>query len=267
MTRALALQEISTRAGLVRYVRTGEGPPLVLLHGNGHAWHEFEPVIGRLATAFDVIAWDMPGQGASADAPAATGIEDYAGALEDLIDGLGLVRPALAGSSVGALIAAAYAARRRDVSALVLAEAQFRTRDWWNAAWPIVQRMFGEPIQSRQEIEQRFCSPVSDELIGRWNHDRARVGAAGLIGVMGAIRDFDFAAALARTPAPTLLLFGAQGPTVEMAQAMAEATPGAALQIVEGAGHFVSIDQSTAFASSVLDFLLRARNATGAMIR
>ena len=48
----------------INYHRTGSGPPLVLLHGVGHHWQAWEPVIERLAGEFDVIACDTPGFGA-----------------------------------------------------------------------------------------------------------------------------------------------------------------------------------------------------------
>ncbi len=49
----------------INYHREGEGPPLVLLHGVGHHWQAWEPVIERLAGEFDVIACDSPGFGRS----------------------------------------------------------------------------------------------------------------------------------------------------------------------------------------------------------
>ena len=36
---------------------TGGGTPLVLLHGIGHRWQAWEPVLDRLALHHDVIAF------------------------------------------------------------------------------------------------------------------------------------------------------------------------------------------------------------------
>ncbi len=52
----------------INYHREGEGPPLVLLHGIGHHWQAWEPVIELLVDEFDVIACDSPGFGRSARA-------------------------------------------------------------------------------------------------------------------------------------------------------------------------------------------------------
>jgi pimeloyl-ACP methyl ester carboxylesterase len=47
------------------FERRGSGVPLVLLHGIGHHWRAWEPVIDLLADAHDVIAVDLPGFGRS----------------------------------------------------------------------------------------------------------------------------------------------------------------------------------------------------------
>lgn len=253
MTGAHDLRHLQTRLGRVAYVRRGAGPPLVLLHGNGHAWHEFEPVLDALAAGFDVVAWDMPGHGVSDDLAAPPTITALAGALGDLIDDLSLSRPALAGTSVGAMIALAAANARADVRAVVLAEVQYRPRAWWDAAWPRVEQLFGQPVQTRGEIQQRFVSPVADRVAQRWNADRARVGATGLIAVMEAIRGFDVASELRALRQPGLMLFGEAGPTVDMADAVRADLPGLRIEVLPGAGHFLTVDQPAAFARLVAE--------------
>ncbi len=254
MSAALVPQSVATRFGRIAYVRAGAGTPLLLLHGNGHSWHEFADVIAPLAARFDVIAWDMPGHGASDDAAPETGIATYAAMLGALIEALGLERPAILGSSVGGVIAAAYGAAGGATSALILAETQFRTAEWWRKAWPMVETMFGAPVQTHDQVQARLKQPLDDALLDRWNRDRIRAGD-NLMGVMAAIAGFDIAAALPQIAAPTLLLFGEAGPTVDMAEAMLGATANGRVTIVSEAGHFVSIDRPDVFAQAVIDFL------------
>jgi pimeloyl-ACP methyl ester carboxylesterase len=249
-------ERVRTRLGEVAYVRAGRGPSLLLLHGNGHSWHEFATAFDALAARWDVIAWDMPGHGDSDDVTASPSIEAYAGSLADLIAALGLRRPAVLGSSVGAFIAASHAAGGGEVSAVVLEEMQFRTRDWWLAAWPRVEQMFGQTEQPLEAVQPRFIREVDAEFLDRWNRERVRTGAAGMVGVMAAIRDFDLAGALAKLDLPCLLLFGAEGPTVDRAEALAAALAGSTAAVVPEAGHFISLDQPAAFAAAVTHFLL-----------
>ena len=105
----------------INYHREGEGPPLVLLHGVGHHWQGWQPVIDRLAGEFDVIACDCPGFGRSS--PLSPGIDPtvpaYADAFEWFLTELGLERPHVAGNSMGGAIALELARGRavRSVSA------------------------------------------------------------------------------------------------------------------------------------------------------
>ena len=43
---------------------------------------------------------------------------------------------------------------------------------------------FGEPVQTREAVQARFKRTVDAELLGRWNRERTRAGAAAMIGVM-----------------------------------------------------------------------------------
>jgi pimeloyl-ACP methyl ester carboxylesterase len=89
------------------YERRGAGPPLVLLHGAGHRWQAWEPVLDRLAAERDVIAVDLPGFGRSPlpdgltrfDVPSAIGL------LHGFFDQLRLERPHVAGNSMGGALA------------------------------------------------------------------------------------------------------------------------------------------------------------------
>jgi pimeloyl-ACP methyl ester carboxylesterase len=104
----------------INYHREGEGPPLVLLHGVGHHWQAWQPVIARLADEFDVIACDTPGFGGSAALPASTEptITAYVDAFEWFFAELGLERPHVAGNSMGGAIGLELA-RDRSVSSVI----------------------------------------------------------------------------------------------------------------------------------------------------
>jgi len=115
----------------INHHRQGEGPPLVLLHGIGLHWQIWKPIIGLLATDFDVIACDSPGFGRSA--PLTAGIEPtipaYVDAFEWFFAELGLERPHVAGNSMGGAIALELARRRAVRSATAFSPAGF-----WTAA-------------------------------------------------------------------------------------------------------------------------------------
>jgi pimeloyl-ACP methyl ester carboxylesterase len=115
----------------INHHREGSGEPVVLLHGIGHHWQAWRPVIPLLADEFDVLACDTPGFGASPALP--RGIEPtipaYADAFEWFFAELGLRRPHVAGNSMGGAIALELARRRAIRSATAFSPAGF-----WTAA-------------------------------------------------------------------------------------------------------------------------------------
>jgi pimeloyl-ACP methyl ester carboxylesterase len=52
--------------------RAGVGEPLVLIHGIGHRWQGWLPVIERITPYRDVIALDLPGFAGSSMPPPGT---------------------------------------------------------------------------------------------------------------------------------------------------------------------------------------------------
>jgi pimeloyl-ACP methyl ester carboxylesterase len=114
---------------VIGHDREGAGPPLVLLHGIGLRRQINAPVIGRLATGFEVIACDSPGFGASPPLP--DGVEPtipaYADAFERFFAAAGLERPHVAGNSMGGAIALELARRGAARSATAISPAGFWT--------------------------------------------------------------------------------------------------------------------------------------------
>lgn len=107
------------------YSRSGQGEPLVLLHGIGSSREVWDPVGAALAQRFDVTAVDLPGFGASAPLP--PGTEPSPGALAAavaaLLAGLGIDRPHLAGNSLGGWVAIELAKIRPVRSVTLLSPA------------------------------------------------------------------------------------------------------------------------------------------------
>ena len=111
-----------TDGGLVHLLETGDGPPLVLLHGSGVAAGFFLPLLSELE-GVHVLAPDVPGSGLSdpIDLPRARYFEAAVGWVDRLLDALELDTIALLGHSAGGVWALRYAlAHPQRVSRLVL---------------------------------------------------------------------------------------------------------------------------------------------------
>jgi pimeloyl-ACP methyl ester carboxylesterase len=111
----------------LNYHRSGQGEPLVLIHGIGSHLQVWDPVVPYLEPEREVIAIDLPGFGASPMPPhdQPPGVETLANQVVDFLDELGLERPHVAGNSLGGLLALELAKRGRAASATALSPAGF----------------------------------------------------------------------------------------------------------------------------------------------
>lgn len=118
-----ALRQVACAHGRVAWREAGEGLPLILLHGIGSGSGAFSGQLEGLASAFRVIAWDAPGYGGSDPLHNPTPLAaDYAQVLADFALQLGLTEAIVLGHSLGAMVAAAWAAQPTlPLRALVLA--------------------------------------------------------------------------------------------------------------------------------------------------
>ncbi|MFF0578515.1 alpha/beta fold hydrolase [Streptosporangium saharense] len=112
------------------FERRGTGEPLVLLHGIGHHWQAWLPVLDLLATERDVIAMDLPGFGASPPLPPGTPytVESLADAVETFCARLGVTEPHVAGTSLGGHLALELASRGTVRTATALSPVGFWNR-------------------------------------------------------------------------------------------------------------------------------------------
>ena len=107
-----------------------QGGPLVLIHGIGSRWQVWEPILGALEAERDVIAFDLPGFGASPMPAPGTpaGVDSLVRLIGEFLAGLGIERPDVAGNSLGGLIVLEMARRGMARSATALSPAGFANR-------------------------------------------------------------------------------------------------------------------------------------------
>lgn len=104
---------ITTPHGTVAVVDYGgDGPDVLLLHGGGRTLADWELVRPHLRGR-RVVAADLRWHGFSSD-EGDVSLEANADDAEAIIDALGLDNPAIAGHSLGGMVAAVYATRHPD---------------------------------------------------------------------------------------------------------------------------------------------------------
>jgi pimeloyl-ACP methyl ester carboxylesterase len=93
----------------VSYSDTGEGRPIVLLHGYLESGEVWQPLTELLSREFRVIAADLPGHGRSGVAGEEHTMEFLAGAVRAVISDAGVERVLMVGHSLGGYAALAFA--------------------------------------------------------------------------------------------------------------------------------------------------------------
>ena len=148
--------------------RGGSGEPLVLIHGIGHTWRGWKPMLPELERRFDVLAVDLPGHGHSEPLPPGTDStpEALADAVEREMLGAGFDTAHIAGNSLGGWIALELArrGRARTVTAISPAGLQHAREKQWGAGILRGMRWLAERLtrlrRSSATPFTRSCSPA-----------------------------------------------------------------------------------------------------------
>jgi pimeloyl-ACP methyl ester carboxylesterase len=100
----------------LHYVRGGQGPAVVLIHGFPQDWSEYRAIMPRLAKYFTVIAVDLRGIGGSTAETAGYEAANMAEDVRQLMLLLKLNRAYIVGHDIGAMVAYAFVRRYPEAS-------------------------------------------------------------------------------------------------------------------------------------------------------
>jgi pimeloyl-ACP methyl ester carboxylesterase len=251
----------------VAFERRGQGAPLVLLHGIGHRWQAWEPVLDRLAGEHDVIAVDLPGFGRSPLLPDGRGY-DMPNAVEscaDIFADLGLDRPHVAGNSLGAVLSLELASRGLVASATALAPAGFwtpRDRAW--ALWVLrMIRYSGRLPGGTALLRWRYFRLVAGGLLyGHPSRMTAEIMLADLASMVGspafdlvAVAGRDYVYAASAPAVPVTVAWGTRDRVLwpRQARRAAELLPRARHEWLHRCGHVPMIDEPDRVAELILE--------------
>jgi pimeloyl-ACP methyl ester carboxylesterase len=232
----------------VRYLEAGSGTPLVCIHGGGglrlSAAHDL------LAAKNHIIAFEMPGFGASPENTRSKSTEDLARCINEAIVKIGIGRYNLMGTSFGSKVALWMAVQQPDpVEAIVLmSPAAIREREG-----PVPTRVSPEDAAKLMYAhpERHRGSPPSPALVAKH--------AALTSRLLGPPRDPAFEARLKELKQEVLVLFGTEDKVTpaEGAYLFREALANCHIMFVYDAAHAIDSDRPEALEAVVTDFLAR----------
>ena len=267
----------------MHYLRAGDGPPVVLLHGwpqTSYMWRKLLPVLARRHT---VVAPDLRGYGLTDKPPSGYDKRTMAADVRALVHGLGFDHVAIVGHDRGARVAHRYALDHPDeVRRLVMLDI-IPTRAMWQRLDLMLARGFwhwlfhlqpdlpellvGQRIETylRYFFERwTYHRPPVEEAVPEYVRAFSRPGAlrAGFADYRASFpddaeHDDASAAAGARLTMPVLVLWGATGlvgqlPALEIWREYATDVRGEA---ISECGHFLAEEQPEAVLAKVVPFL------------
>ena len=258
---------------------SGDGSPLILLHGWTSSHQEWFPFMHSLNPRHRVYRWDARGHGGHtlAHAGSAT-VERMAQDLKNLIDHYGLENATAVGPSMGALTLWQYL---RDHGThglgklcLIDQSPKLLTADDWTHGiygnfgvdrnselvnW--LQEDFAEGVLKLTALglNERAKAKYLENSSG-WERSRAGLRAQNpepLINCWLSLTAADYRDVLAAIPLPTLLVYGGQSNfyRTETAHYVADNIPNAILRIYEGTDHSPHQWQRERFARELLEFI------------
>jgi pimeloyl-ACP methyl ester carboxylesterase len=262
------------RRPLVAVNETGEGEPLVLLHGLGTTQQIWSLVTGPLSRGRRVVTLDLPGFGESAPVGDGFDLDEVTGRLARGLAAHHVTAPFdLVGHSLGGAVALTLAAHRPNlVRRLVLvAPAGLQRR-----RPPLPDALLGQGANGLFAARRRLAA-LSDRPWGRrlllafaaadgatLSPDQARMmveasaPAQRIAAAISTIAQVDLQPLLRETPAPLGLVWGRQDRAVpfRLASEILAQRPDAELEVIDSTGHVPMVERPDSFAVA-LDRVLR----------
>lgn len=247
-------------------VGPADGPPVVLAHSIGTSRIVWRAVADELASADGarVILLDHRGHGESPIPDGPYALADLAADLVALLDRLEVERAAVAGVSLGGMVAMRAALDAPDrVSSLALCctSAHLPPRSLWEERAETARTEGMGPLI--EGIIARWVAPGFEERDpGAYTRLRtvlAATPADGYASTALAIRDMDLRDELPRIAAPTLVVVGehdAATPAEGHGDVLAAGIPDARMETIADAAHLAPYERPAEVAALLRDHLL-----------
>lgn len=232
-------------------------PTLVLVHAFGGSSRTWHGTVAALGGACPAVALDLRGWGASESTDTGYAVADMAADIGAAVAALGLERWVLVGHSMGGKAALALAAEQpAGLEALVLVAPSppgpepmdDAERERLRAAWPHAEA-------AETTLEKVTACPPPRLAGAQFVADAVRASRPAWMAWLDAGSREDVSALAGQIAVPTLVVAGAEdgalGPDVQARETVAR-IPGARLETVEHAGHFVPLDAPDRLAGLLL---------------
>jgi pimeloyl-ACP methyl ester carboxylesterase len=274
LVTGLSTITVHGRAAAFRRGGRGGREVVVLVHGIAGDSSEWSPVLDRLGDAYDVIAPDLAGHGASARLRGDHSIGAFATWLRDLLRALGVEKATFVGHSLGGGVVMQFAYQFPEyVQRMVLVSSGGLGREV-SALIRAASLPGAELVLGGLGAASRTAQPVLS-----WLGLDPRTEHGELVGRVAGLADADRRAAFVRAvraiaspsgqrvnamdrlyladEVPTMIVWGNRDRVIPVHHAYAahEALPGSTLFVFDESGHFPHTDDADRFTTIIQDFI------------
>jgi pimeloyl-ACP methyl ester carboxylesterase len=259
------------------YELKGSGDHLLQIGGAGFAHENFGFVTDAMAEHFTVIDTDLRGYGFSDRPEQKYSMEVWADDCAALLDGIGVQRAHVHGTSMGGMVAIKFAAKYPEkVDGLIIDCASARSDFMCRARfeiWKDIAKAYGMGSRTlalelaTQAASRAFLdTPEGPEIIGVIQGVLERNTSVEIFcAACDAMIEMDLGEDLPKITAPTLVMDGDQdiltpldqGPQGIGNRAIADAIPNGELYVIEGVGHTNLMEAPELSTEVVVGFLDR----------
>lgn len=256
--------KIKTNGIDIHYEISGSGPCVTLAHSLATDLTLWDELVAVLEPHFTVLRYDARGHGRSSAPEGSYDFPTLVGDLVGLLDALRIGRTHFVGLSMGGMLGQHFALNHPErLDKLVIVSSTSRVPPEGRGLWDeriAVARSQGMQAHVESTLARWFTASwraAHPEVMARIGALVAATPVAGFAGWGAAICTLDLTERLRAIKAPTLVVCGADDPGTPPAanRAIAEAIPGARLEIVPNASHQLPVEQVETFTRLLLDFL------------
>ncbi|HEY9054472.1 MAG TPA: alpha/beta hydrolase [Rectinemataceae bacterium] len=238
------------------YAQAGSGPAVVYIHGNtgSSLWYsKAMDLPGRTCYALD-----LPNFGRSDPMPGDVDLFRYAESVSAFIEALGLEKPLVVGHSLGGAVAQALAVSSPGIAnGLVLVDSAAPSglktpRD----RYPLIEMMRTDRAFLSKALAATVPTLKDPSLFEALVDDALRMAEKAWIGNAEALSAFDISGKTQDLDLPVCVIWGKLDyiVTEAMARETAQAYAGARLEILDGVGHSVLVEDPGRFLAILGDF-------------
>jgi pimeloyl-ACP methyl ester carboxylesterase len=249
----------------LHFAVTGQGQPVLFIHGLGSSSRDWEPQTAFFARRYQVVTFDLRGHGQSQKPPGPYSMLLFASDAAQLLKALGLAPAHVVGISLGGMIALQLAADSpASVRSLVVVntgpEYVVRTMKerWQVASRLLMVRLLGMRRLGEVLGQRLFPKPGQIALrqlfAKRWEENDPRAYLASMRAIIG----WSVTDRLAGIGVPTLVVAADQDYTpVKVKEDCVARMPQAELVVIRDSRHATPVEHPVIFNETTMAFLAR----------